>query len=148
MPGRNNALVRPNKAEADAEAKADAEANAEAASKLAKQQKKSVGTSPNKAKKASQKKYVIPNKDDVLRSFITDGSVDKESYVDKDNGVDVEDDAGEKKRKTDAHNNLDIEDKKSSDSDMADTFYQGMQANKRIGCETPCPGSCSGSFTQ
>ena len=65
---------------------------------------------------------MIPNKDDVLRSFKTDGSEDEESYVDKDSEVDVEDDTGEKKRKTDARNNLDIEDKKSSDSDMAETF--------------------------
>ncbi len=70
------------KAKANAEAEADAEANAKAASKAAKQKKKIVGRSPNKAKKASQKKYVIPNKDDVsLSPCNTDGSEDEESYV-------------------------------------------------------------------
>jgi len=109
--------------EAEAEAEADAEANAKAASKASKQKKEVVGRKPNKAKKASQKKYAIPKKYDVVFSSNTDGSDDEESYVEKDSEVDDEDDAGEKKRKNDAREELDIEDE-SSDSDMADTFTE------------------------
>jgi hypothetical protein len=59
--------------------------------------------------------------DDVLLSSNTDGSEDEESYIDEDNQVVDEDDAGEMMRRTDAHDDLDIKDK-PSDSDMADTF--------------------------
>ena len=64
-----------------------------------------------------------PKKYDDIFSSYTDGSEEKDSYVNEDSEVDDEDDAGEKKRKTDAREDLDIEDE-SSDSDMADTFTE------------------------